>query len=183
MLANSGPIAASVFIFFVTLVTLSIWNIIGSMFVERIMLIAEPSPREKMVADLINSQMETADIQKFFLAFDSEKLGILTERQFDDLISEGGLLEFMAERDVVLKDAFDVSAFFHIAAHQDRERGLSSKTPPDRSRNEVSIEALVATSFKLKGNAKSFDLAAFRLEVDQKFEQQQKSLAAVLRRL
>ena len=167
----AGPLAKVSCIFFVIFFTISIWNIIGSIYVEKVMALAMPTPRETLEMQVKQDKLNDAEVHQYFLDEDFDGSGTLYEDQFEYLLEHCGLRNFMAVRDLTLKDKEDTQAFFRLAQDEDRRHHSSSKGD-----NEATIEALVQTANRLKGTTKAFDIAVFKKEL---FESQAKQNATL----
>jgi hypothetical protein len=181
MLNQVGPFGASVCIFFILLFTMSIWNIIGSIYVEKVMAMAEPTQRELMDKQRLQHKVDAAEIREFFLSADKDASGVLSEREFEKIIMNGKLAEFMGVRDLEIQDLADSTSLFRLAQNYDllraQHHGLT-KAPCQE--DEATIDGIVNTCLKVKGGGKRFDNAVLRNEMQKGFFMVQQVIGQIL---
>jgi hypothetical protein len=157
----SGPVGTVTCIFFVLFFTISVWNIVGSIFVEKVMQTAKPSHVEEMQELLTQARVDTSEVRSFFRDCDKTARGALSMEQFVKITEIGGLAEFMALREVDFRDPASLAAFFKMAQdnvkHSSSSEGLGDE--------DAAIEALVTTFHRVRGQASNLDVAVLRHEM------------------
>jgi hypothetical protein len=168
LLQVTGPIGLTGCIFFVLFFSISVWNIIGSIFVQKVMATAEPGPHEVIQLKRLQDKVDAVQIrQKLATDIDEDGKGLIHEDAFFKGCEEGVLKEFMAVRDIAINDPFIARVFFQLALDEDSRTVGKTNTyrgTTDFS-SKVTLDALVATSLKVKGQAKSLDLMVLRHDV------------------
>eukprot|EP00419_Tripos_fusus_P001104 CAMPEP_0172685440 /NCGR_PEP_ID=MMETSP1074-20121228/20243_1 /TAXON_ID=2916 /ORGANISM="Ceratium fusus, Strain PA161109" /LENGTH=320 /DNA_ID=CAMNT_0013504591 /DNA_START=154 /DNA_END=1113 /DNA_ORIENTATION=+ len=148
LLAEIGPLSASLGVFFALFFSISVWNIVGSIFVEKVMDTAKPHPHEVLADARLQSNFDYAAMSHFFDCLDADGDAAITPEDWQLIVDQGGLQEFLALRDVDLRDDADVSAFFALAQHEQHIKD------PDKARGgSVPKEALMRVFLKVKGQA------------------------------
>jgi hypothetical protein len=151
----SGPIGTVACLFFVLFFTISVWNIVGSIFVEKVMDTAKPRPHEYLQQMKMQDEVDAAEMKQFFADFDKDMDGAIQEAEWQKLVSQGSLLQFLASRECDLKDEIDVQAFFAMALDAHIAKNLNF----NQSSNSIPVDALVSMFLKLKGQASAVDVA------------------------
>lgn len=157
----SGPVGTVTCIFFVLFFTISVWNIVGSIFVEKVMQTAKPDPREEKLELRTQARVDAFEVKSFLGECDKKARGALSMEQFVKIMESGGLAEFMALREVDLRDTAAATAFFKIA----QEKFSSSHAGLGLGDKDASIEALVSTFHRVRGQASNLDVAVLRHEM------------------
>jgi hypothetical protein len=135
--------------------TISVWNIVGSIFVEKVMDTAKPHPHEVLQQMKIQDKVDAAEMKQFFAEFDRDGDGSLDEHEWMRVVKSGKLLDFMALRDVDLKDESDIKMFFALA----RECCSDTTNPTNMRFDVVPVDALISMFLKVKGPASALDVA------------------------
>lgn len=163
----AGPVGAGVCILFVLIFTMAVWNIIGSIYVEKVMAMAQPTDHELMEKEMLQRRVDAAEIEEFFVQFGGkDHADSVTEKEFDRIVEDGSLAAFMAVRDLDLEDDNDIKELFQLTQElQGVRTARDHPGQPRRVAKKVTIDALVATCLKVKGGAKRFELALLRSEV------------------
>jgi hypothetical protein len=153
VMLSIGPIPSFISLVFVVLFTVSVWNIVGSIFIEKVMQTAQPSPREIMEENRTQEKLDALEMKSYLYLLDTDGDRTLNKTEFERMIETEGLGEFMAERDVALRDTADVKAFFNLAQHEYRSKH------PNSTCERIPMDAFVSTFEKMKGRGTSLQVA------------------------
>jgi hypothetical protein len=159
MVALSGPIGTMACLSMMLLFTISVWNIVGSVFVEKIMETAKPHPHEILQRRLRQAKVDATEMKEFFVKLTDED-GLIDEKMWIKIVEQDGLSEFLALREVYLTDTDDAKAFFRLA-----QEGYCLRHPVMMNSSLIPPDALVSTFLKVKGQASSLEVAILKHDV------------------
>jgi len=137
------------FLAFVTFAILALLNVVTAVFVEAAMLVSQ-NDKELVVLEEIESKGEfTSMMQQVFEELDTNDSGALSLEEFEKHIEDEKLTAFLGSFDL------DVS----------QVRTLFTLLDVDRT-GEVDLDEFVSGCLRLKGGAKSLDMAILKYQVE-----------------
>jgi ABC-type multidrug transport system fused ATPase/permease subunit len=168
-LGATGPTYQLFFVLFVLFFIMVLFNIITSLFLDRVMKFADPSP-EQIVEE--RDRIEEHDVKRLreiFREFDHDNTGGISMEEFQQCVSTKKFGTFLAARGIDIKEA---RAFFDLVCRSGITKG-----------GEVDVVSMVKTCTKMKGTASSVDLQILRHEIQMQFDRVQSDIADIIREL
>jgi len=142
VIEESGWMNASVFIFYILLVWISLTNIITSIFVEKALEFAQPSQDEIIIERHARDRETATELKVLFMKNDKDQSCSISHDEFMDCLRDETLTDYMMFRGIEIKDA---QAFFRMLASVSKE-------------GEVDIKTIIGGLISLKGNASNIDM-------------------------
>jgi hypothetical protein len=152
----AGVIAGPACLLMVAFFTISVWNIITSVFIEKAMQMARPTLRELVKEHKAQSKQDAAEVEELIRKLDHDRKGYVSKAEFKDICKDGEIQEFLAVRDLDIQNVKDIDGFYEMVSDVD---------PSQVDANQVSVPGLVSILLHLKGSAKSLDLHKKLFEV------------------
>lgn len=143
----------------------------GSIFVEKVMDTAKPNPHEVLAQVRAQAKVDAAEMRDYFVEFDEDGTGALNRDEWMKLIEKGSLAEFMALREVDIKNRSHGTTFFDMA-----EAEYHRLNPKKSVTGEVTIENLVSTFLMVKGFATSMELAVAKHDLEARLKALMKNM-------
>jgi hypothetical protein len=145
----SGDIRAAVYVFYILFFVVAIWNIITSVFVEKVLNLAKPDIDTLMMEQRRKDDEDAKELRELFRKLDVDCSGTISAEEFERCIKHGDVERFLVGRGIDIKDA---KTFFTM---------LSESMEKE---NEVDIGTIVGSCLRIKGVATSIDLQMLRYE-------------------
>lgn len=145
----SGGIRAAVYVFYILFFVVAIWNIITSVFVEKVLKLAQPDMDTLMMEQRRKDDEDAKELRELFRKLDVDCSGTISEDEFQRCIKNGEVENFLVGRGIDIKDA--KTFFTMLSESMDRE-------------NEVDIGTVVGSCLRIKGVATSIDLQMLRFQ-------------------
>jgi hypothetical protein len=145
----SGGIRAAVYVFYILFFVVAIWNIITSVFVEKVLKLAQPDMDTLMMEQRRKDDEDAKVLRELFRKLDVDCSGTISAAEFERCIREKEVENFMVGRGIDIKDA--KTFFTMLSESMDKE-------------NEVDIGTVVGSCLRIKGVATSIDLQMLRYE-------------------
>eukprot|EP00931_Biecheleriopsis_adriatica_P090696 TRINITY_DN64635_c0_g1_i1.p1 TRINITY_DN64635_c0_g1~~TRINITY_DN64635_c0_g1_i1.p1 ORF type:complete len:441 (-),score=86.78 TRINITY_DN64635_c0_g1_i1:37-1323(-) len=153
-LAPSGWVLPAVFLVFMCLFTISVWNIVTSIFVEKAMMLAQPDMEGKIFAQQLRDSRDCEALGAMFSRFADED-GKLDFSTIEEAAEDA---KFRAELLVRGIDIMNVQVFCQMLSQVDREPGASGR---------VEAQKLASACIRMRGYASSIDLHSLQFESKQ----------------
>lgn len=150
-LKSTGTVLAATYVFFILMFTVSVWNIVTSVFVEKAMKIAKPDLEAIVMEQSIQDQRETRHLTELFagrVLDDDDSAGSVGLEELRALAGNTKFRAYLNARGIDIKN---VEVFFKM---------LTSASGKD----EVSIHVLANACVRMKGFATSIDLQSLSFE-------------------
>eukprot|EP00930_Biecheleria_cincta_P096804 TRINITY_DN8859_c0_g1_i11.p1 TRINITY_DN8859_c0_g1~~TRINITY_DN8859_c0_g1_i11.p1 ORF type:complete len:620 (-),score=125.26 TRINITY_DN8859_c0_g1_i11:199-2058(-) len=150
-LRSTGTALAATYIFFILMFTVSVWNIVTSVFVEKAMKIAKPDMEAIVMEQGIQDQREARHLTELFAGralADDELAGSMGLEELRALAENAKFRAYLNARGIDIKN---VEVFFKM---------LTSAS----GQNEVNIHVLANACVRMKGFATSIDLQSLSFE-------------------
>lgn len=163
-LLATGSFNAVVFLFFICFFFLAIFNVVTSIFVERVISLSQPDMEDRVVEMQASSRKFAEDF--YYLCkniVDEDIHGHITFQQFDHLLQHSNVRDMLSVRGV---DIHETRHFFDLIAMSE-SKGEKVKS--------ISLEMLAAVCMRTKGMATSVDLLTLRYETRQSILQVSKN--------
>jgi len=148
ILLSGGPRAA-VYVFYILFFVVAIWNIITSVFVEKVLKLAQPDMDTLMLEQRRKDEADAKELRELFRKLDVDCSGTISRKEFERCIKNGEVENFLVGRGIDIKDA--KTFFTMLSESMDKE-------------NEVDIGTVVGSCLRIKGVATSIDLQMLRYE-------------------
>jgi hypothetical protein len=142
VIEESGWMNASVFIFYILLVWISLTNIITSIFVEKALEFAQPSQDEIIIERHARDRETATELKVLFMKNDKDHSCSISHDEFMDCLRDETLTDYMMFRGIEIKDA---QAFFRM---------LVDVAP----NGEVDIKTIIGGLVSMKGDASNIDI-------------------------
>eukprot|EP00931_Biecheleriopsis_adriatica_P116739 TRINITY_DN92340_c0_g1_i1.p1 TRINITY_DN92340_c0_g1~~TRINITY_DN92340_c0_g1_i1.p1 ORF type:complete len:684 (-),score=114.35 TRINITY_DN92340_c0_g1_i1:30-2054(-) len=152
VVANAGWITAGIFIIFICLFTISVWNIVTSTFIEKALKLAQPDLDSLVFEQHIRDTEDTKMLMELFAgqsisSFETFEMEV-DSRRFREVASDPKFRSYLNARGIDIKNA---DTFFRmLVSSQDAE--------------SIDIKMLCAACVRMKGFATSIDLQTVRFE-------------------
>lgn len=150
-LTSTGTVLPAIYVFFILLFTVSVWNIVTSVFIEKAMKIAKPDLDTIAVEQTVQDQHDTRHLMELLAGRalgDDDKVASMSLEEFRVLAESSKFRAYLNARSIDIKD---VEVFFNM---------LASASGKD----EVSIHVLANACVRMKGFATSIDLQSLSYE-------------------
>eukprot|EP00929_Paragymnodinium_shiwhaense_P025170 TRINITY_DN15283_c2_g1_i1.p1 TRINITY_DN15283_c2_g1~~TRINITY_DN15283_c2_g1_i1.p1 ORF type:complete len:762 (-),score=159.92 TRINITY_DN15283_c2_g1_i1:148-2433(-) len=148
VVASTGPMASSVFLFFVMFFTVAVWNIVASVFLENTMKVAMPEREEELLDKHIQDLGDARELMRICKEADTDFSGSVSVDEFSIFMENEKFREFLELRGIDIKDT---GLFFHM---------ITSAT----GCTDVDLEMFVGTCLRVRGPATSIDLHTIGFE-------------------
>lgn len=153
-LAPTGVVLQAVFIIFILVFTVSIWNIVTSVFVEKALKLAEPDLDAIVVEQLSKEKVMFNSLVDFFFGpreeQDVDELGEITPEVFRNKVDDPKFRCYLSAHGIDIKN---VKTFFTMMSTNDSEEPQG-----------VDIKRLAHACVRMKGFATSLDLQSLGYE-------------------
>eukprot|EP00931_Biecheleriopsis_adriatica_P100962 TRINITY_DN76195_c0_g1_i1.p1 TRINITY_DN76195_c0_g1~~TRINITY_DN76195_c0_g1_i1.p1 ORF type:complete len:647 (+),score=124.87 TRINITY_DN76195_c0_g1_i1:34-1941(+) len=169
-LAVSGPILPAIYVMFVLLFAVSVWNIVTSVFVEKAMKLTKPDLEAIASEQTAQDQREVKNLTKLFAGRCLDDNGMtkgIGMEEFRTLADDSKFRAYLHARGI---DINNVEVFFQMLA------SASGK-------NRVSAQVLANACVRMKGLATSIDLQSLSFETKMSDRKQAIFLKRISRRL
>lgn len=145
----SGGLRAAVYVFYILFFVVAIWNIITSVFVEKVLKLAQPDMDTLMLEQRRKDEADAKELRELFRKLDVDCSGTISRKEFERCIKNGEVENFLVGRGIDIKDA--KTFFTMLSESMDMENG-------------VDIGTVVGSCLRIKGVATSIDLQMLRYE-------------------
>lgn len=135
------------FIVFISFVYFAVLNVVTGVFVQSAVESAQRDHDMLMQAMQADKEMHMQKIKELFKILDAKESGVFTLRQFEKHIEDESVQTYLASLELDTVDAWKLFKLLDINGD-----------------HKVGLEEFVIGSFRLKGNAKSIDLATLLYE-------------------
>jgi hypothetical protein len=153
LLDITGVIAGPACLVMVSFFTISVWNIITSVFIEKAMQLATPTVRELVQRQKQQAKVDAHEVADLFSKLDHDSTGFISRDEFREICADHEIQEFLAVRDLDLKHvSSDSDLLFDMIMENDFHDGATG------THREVSVGGLVRFCLHLKGKATNMDL-------------------------
>ncbi|CAK9024780.1 unnamed protein product [Durusdinium trenchii] len=150
-LLGRNPFLASVFLVYISIFTISIWNIVTSTFVEKAMKLAKPDLDSMLLEQSLRDLQDSDELEKLFKPYASRNEAGEDEIALDDLQEAADEAEFLLYLSVRGIDVKNVKLFFYMLGSM-------------REDNVIDLKSLVKACVRMKGFATSIDLQSVSFE-------------------
>lgn len=150
-LKSTGPVLAATYVFFILMFTVSVWNIVTSVFVEKAMKIAKPDLEAIVLEQSKQDAKETKHLEELFAGRalgDEECAGSMGLEELRAFAGNAKFRAYLHARGIDIKN---VETFFKM---------LTSAS----GKGEVKISVLAKACVRMKGVATSIDLQSLSFE-------------------
>lgn len=168
--AEGNPFLASVFLVYISIFTISIWNIVTSTFVEKAMKLAKPDLDSMLLEQSLRDLQDSDELEKLFKPYASRNEAGEDEIALDDLQEAADEAEFLLYLSVRGIDVKNVKLFFYMLGSM-------------REDNVIDLKSLVKACVRMKGFATSIDLQSVSFEAKLMHGQVKEMLEALAKRL
>jgi hypothetical protein len=170
-IALTGWANAGVFLFFIAFFFLAVFNIVTSVFVEKVIALAQPDIEDRLAEMQAHSHKFAEDFYGLCKSIVQEDhCGHITFQQFDFLLKHEYIRDMLAVRGV---DIHETKHFFDLIAMSEANGDASTA-------KSISLEMLAAVCMRSKGMATAVDLLTFRFETKQSITQMAKNQQALM---
>merc|ERR1711933_171722 len=161
LLEPSGMVAGAACHLMIAFFTVSVWNIITSVFMEKAMRCSQPTIRELVCEHRLQAKIDQDEVRQLITKLESDKMGLISRHEFETICANHDIQEFLAVRDLNMQNVQDYDSFLEM---------MSSIVPGTISNHGINIEGMVAAWIHLKGNATnmSMHIGHFELHLTQR---------------
>mmetsp|Transcript_17202 Transcript_17202/g.54015 ORF Transcript_17202/g.54015 Transcript_17202/m.54015 type:complete len:279 (-) Transcript_17202:107-943(-) len=157
VLIEIDPMHAAILCFFTFFTTFALMNIITGIFVDTSINSAQSDKDEVILDQMHKTAMAAKEMKRIFRTADRDGSGSISQKEFEDHLNNPEVKAHLST----------------IGIETDKAKGLFRLLDVDMS-GEVTIEEFVFGCQRLKGNAKSIDLATLMMESNRIFDQQRR---------
>jgi len=143
-----GEVVGDLFIFYRCIIGFSLMNVIGAVFVQQTMSVVQNDNDVMILNKQKEAQSYETKLKAFFAALDEDQNGRLSRKEFDEVKTDEELNAWMSALDI----------------DQDGLEGLFSLL--DTGDDEVSMDEFVTGATRLRGPARSTDMAHVLTSMD-----------------
>jgi len=168
VLSYTGAIAPLVYVVYIVFFFISAWNMVSSLFMEKVMALAQPDMDQQLLAKRRQDIADAKDLKSLLETFDQEQSGTISLEVFTRSLARPRIRHFFELRNIDVKDAEAFFAMLEAAA------GSSS----------IGLDVVVHGLMRMRGVATNMDLQAlqFQLQVDKaKISQSLKDIREALK--
>jgi len=151
VLEISGWVVQLIFIFFIALFTISVWNIVTSTFVEKAMKLAQPDLDTMVFEKHVQDQKDTAELETMFQPFATVNEHGCSDVDLTALQSAAEAKKFRASLAVRGIDIKNIELFYGMLNSLNQGQG-------------VDVLTLVAACVRMRGVATSIDVQSLSFE-------------------
>eukprot|EP00435_Cladocopium_sp_Y103_P071046 s21_g36.t1 len=151
LLRGGGWFLALVFLVYISIFTISVWNIVTSTFVEKAMKLAKPDLDSMLLEQSLRDLQDSEELEKLFKPYASKNKDGEDEISLDDLQEAADEAEFLLYLSVRGIDVKNVKLFFYMLGSM-------------REDNVIDLKSLVKACVRMKGFATSIDLQSVSFE-------------------
>ncbi|CAE7390242.1 Scn10a [Symbiodinium pilosum] len=166
-LEKGGPFLSVVFLVYISIFTISIWNIVTSTFVEKAMKLAKPDLDSMLLEQSMRDLKDTEELENLFRPYATQNADGEEEISLSDLQDAADEAEFLLYLSVRGIDVKNVKLFFYMLGSMHKN-------------SVVDLKSLVKACVRMKGFATSIDLQSVSFEA-KLMHSQTKDLFKVLR--
>jgi hypothetical protein len=161
LLLRTGMISPTLFVFYIILFMIAIWNIVTSLFVDRAMKLAAPDLESLMFERRSQDLADARELMALARKLDTDDSGTISMKELVEFFRNDNFRAYFVVRGIEIKDAV---SFFRMLA------SISGCS-------EIELQTFVQGCLRLKGAASSIDLATlhYECEVHHNFERQFRS--------
>jgi hypothetical protein len=159
LLERSGFIAGPACLAMVAFFTISVWNIITSVFIEKAMDLAQPSIREQVVKRKKQFKIDAQEVEEMITAQDKDNTGSISREEFKRLCGDQSFREFLMIRELNIDTISDLDTFFDMVSYRD------TATLHDGPCDEISISCVVDAFLQMKGTSTNLDMHRLQYEM------------------
>lgn len=170
LLRGGGWFLALVFLVYISIFTISVWNIITSTFVEKAMKLAKPDLDSMLLEQSLRDLQDSDELEKLFKPYASRNKEGEDEISLDDLQEAADEAEFLLYLSVRGIDVKNVKLFFYMLGSM-------------REDNVIDLKSLVKACVRMKGFATSIDLQSVSFEAKLMHGQVKEMLEAISKRI
>lgn len=170
LLRAGGWFLASVFLVYISIFTISVWNIVTSTFVEKAMKLAKPDLDSMLLEQSLRDLQDSDELEKLFKPYASRNKDGEDEISLDDLQEAADEAEFLLYLSVRGIDVKNVKLFFYMLGSM-------------REDNVIDLKSLVKACVRMKGFATSIDLQSVSFEAKLMHGQVKEMLEAISKRI
>jgi hypothetical protein len=146
-LEPAGWLASMVFVFYIMLFTIAVWNIVTSTFVDKALKLAKASDDTVVMEARLQAEQDAKELRQTFKRMDLDKSGKLDLHEFEKCMRMPEFERWLQTRGIDIKET---KTFFHmISCHQPM----------------VDIDSVVNACMRMRGQATSVDLHTMRYEL------------------
>jgi len=149
LLQYAGVGTATIYLMYIVFTNIAAWNIITSIFLEKVTSLAQPDLDTQMIQKHRKDMADAEELKKLTKLADVNESGKLSLDEFVDFMDDSKFRSFFELRDLDIKDA---EMFFHM---------LCEVTGSE----EVDISTFVTSCMRMRGLASSLDLHALSFEL------------------
>ncbi|CAE7452790.1 Scn10a [Symbiodinium natans] len=150
-LAKGGPFLSIVFLVYISIFTISIWNIVTSTFVEKAMKLAKPDLDSMLLEQSMRDLKDTEELENLFRPYATKNMDGEEEISLEDLQDAADEAEFLLYLSVRGIDVKNVKLFFYMLGSMHKN-------------SVVDLKSLVKACVRMKGFATSIDLQSVSFE-------------------
>mmetsp|Transcript_5434 Transcript_5434/g.9708 ORF Transcript_5434/g.9708 Transcript_5434/m.9708 type:complete len:628 (-) Transcript_5434:163-2046(-) len=151
LLQKGGWFMSTVFLVYITLFTISIWNIVTSTFVEKAMKLAKPDLDSMLLEQSLRDLKDTEELENLFRPYATKNADGEEEISLEDLQDAADEAEFLLYLSVRGIDVKNVKLFFYMLGSMHKK-------------SVVDLKSLVKACVRMKGFATSIDLQSVSFE-------------------
>lgn len=170
VLREGGWFLAVVFLVYISIFTISVWNIVTSTFVEKAMKLAKPDLDSMLLEQSMRDLQDSEELEKLFKPYAFKNKDGEDEISLDDLQEAADEAEFLLYLSVRGIDVKNVKLFFYMLGSM-------------REDNNIDLKSLVKACVRMKGFATSIDLQSVSFEAKLMHTQVKELLEAIGNRI
>jgi len=167
VLLKANFFAAALFLFYIVFFMVAVWNIVTSVFVEKIMVMAAPNIEQEAFQRRKEAEADTLMLLEMARSFDDNDSGTISWEEFVKLMQDEKFSSYFTVRGIGIKDGL---TFYKM---------LSTISGTD----EVPLELFVSGCLRCKGTASSVDLYTLEYEFKLMRSSQQQFQTLLLQQL
>jgi hypothetical protein len=152
LLKPAGWLAGPACLIMIGFFTVSVWNIITSVFIEKAMRLATPSIRELVRKQKKQAKLDAKEVAELIAKLDHDNDEVITKDEFVEICMNREIQEFLAVRELNIQNIKHFDAFFEMIAYRDTS-SLDLTTM-----SGVSVDAVVEAFTHMKGYATAVDM-------------------------
>ncbi|CAJ1370342.1 unnamed protein product [Effrenium voratum] len=170
LLRKGGPFLALVFLVYISIFTISVWNIVTSTFVEKATKLAKPDMDSMLLEQSMRDLQDTEELEKLFRPYASPGKDGEEQISLQDLQDAADEAEFLLYLQVRGIDVKNVKLFFYMLGTMHKD-------------TVIDLKALVRACVRMKGFATSIDLQSVSFEAKMMHSQVKDHLKVVEEKL
>jgi len=148
LIEQTGVLYTLLFLAFITWFTISVWNIVTSLFVEKALSLVVPDIDKQVLERKVELQENCVALKNILTELDTDGSGLISMSEISQVMTHGSVSSYL---EVMGLDVKDAEMFFHMLAT------ISDST-------DVPIDLFVAGCMRLKGAATALDLQTMAFE-------------------